>query len=150
MRIIIGHAKYVKDTMNKLEDVSSEVMEHFIKLMIFPYSRNCNHWKQEIAAFLHKVPVLKSSKKYPSYDEIMKHIYYAWADATTNWIDQMVIDYPNEKILPVTYEVVSECMYIYFDWLSRELSKSGLVAKQRIYDKLDEIQQICIDKSQEE
>lgn len=52
------------------------------------------------------------------------------------------MDYPDECVLPVSYETVHKCMFEYFDWLCYKLSKNGLVAKQSIYAKL---QEKCVD-----
>lgn len=145
MKIIIRQAEKLKEVMQKAQDKAPELMEHFIKLMIFPYSRNCNHWKQEVASFIHSAPKLKSSKKFPRYKDLMEVLYYGWEDATDNWISELQIDYPNENVLPVKYEIVHECMFEYFHWLCTKLSTNGFVANQYIYNKLDELQQKCID-----
>lgn len=144
MRIIVGQAERLRDVMKKAEEKAPELMEHFIKLMIFPNSKTCNHWKQEIAAFIHSAPRLKNSKKFPKHKDLMQVLYYVWEDSTDTWISELCIDFPDEYVLPVSYETVHKCMFEYFDWLCDKLSKNGLVAKQSIYDKLDELQEKCI------
>lgn len=136
-----------KEIERSLKGSAEAVVEHIMKLVLMPHHSARNHWKQEIAALLHKVDRLAGSKKYPSAQDIYKWTYGKIRDRVTDtiYMEEMLYglttDYnietdmtPNE-FCGLTDSACTQ----YFKWLSDRLSSIGMIASQRIYDKLDEL-----------
>ena len=65
---------------DKLADNSENVIDHLIKVFLWPDAQEQNHWKQEIWNFIRSVPKLKSSNKFPPYKKIRREIWNSYED----------------------------------------------------------------------
>lgn len=113
------------------------VIEHLIKIFLYPERQEVSHWKQEVAATLNRVYKLKSDNKYPSKDWILENSWNVLDDIIRDSIVPIEEDYghsSNDNF----YNIYNK-IYSYFDWLSGELSKTDRVSNTRIYDKIDEL-----------
>ena len=116
---------------------SASIVEHVIKLALYPDAQECNHWRHEVYTFLNKVDRLKGKNKYPKKDFI-----YRWLSTHNDIIDsfvaQITSDYAEDpKIIPISKltAVVEE----YQKWLSSELSTRGFVTSKDVYAELAHI-----------
>ena len=134
---VFGFATKRADLADSLESNVREIIKHLIKLWIYPEDVNVHHWKQEIYNFLHKVPKLRGSKKYPTEAFILKNTI----DVNYKDIDHLVYivmsNHMNKQIL--IYDVsdeMKESIVEYFEWLAKNLSTYGEVSRVDLYNKL--------------
>lgn len=124
-------------------NVEGKIIEHLLKCFLYKDStNNLNHWKQEIFSFLYEVPKLKNTKKFPSYKLLysftIERIYDTLLDRIEPRIKNLEFKgYPkvnnyNKKDL---YNAILE----YYNWLIKELSKTGFVESKSVFNKIDEI-----------
>lgn len=138
---ILGFATRKSDIAAALEEDTRELIEHLIKLWIFPNAEDCNHWKQEVYNFLYRVPRLKGSNKFPSKKFILHNTIDVNADNISALLRIVISDYTNRyEQRRSTYSTMEERILLYFDWLAEELSTSGKVARADVYAKLAELE----------
>lgn len=127
----------------KLNAKSEQVVEHLVKIAMFPKSSTIPHWKQEIFAFLHSVDRQKSNHKYPSEKFIYESI------STMNDILDSYVDYVRDcegEQMPLYPTDDSLLNYIsgYQRWIAKELSTKGRISKDACYSKIDELKKILV------
>ena len=122
---------------DKLTNASDKIVEHIVKLILYPDAQEYNHWKGEIFSFLWKVDKLKGKNKYPSE----KFLYKALSTHTDNVevyldvIKHMYKDQPRN----ISTELATECVDLYMSWLAVNFSSKGSVRPDDVYVKLDKI-----------
>ncbi len=67
---ILALSRYNKDIFSKLADSSENVIDHLIKIVLWPNMQEQNHWKKEVWNLIRSVPKLKSSNRFPTYSQI--------------------------------------------------------------------------------
>lgn len=136
--------KEIERSLSRITDV---IVEHLIKLSVMPNHSARNHWKTEIAGHLSRIKRLDGSNKYPTAQDIYKWTYNKVRDNITDvtYMTEMLYDIATEYNVDIDADPEEVCVsadrvcHEYFTWLSKMLSTTGMVAKQRIYDKLDEL-----------
>lgn len=127
---------------HKIEDMlvnkSPEIVEHLIKIYLYPDDVNTNHWKDEIYSFINRVPKIKFNNKFPSSKFIYEKTYGVWWDTIPNMIKKVVSEYGDYHINYNIGDILDFCSR-YFNWLSRELSSNGLILKKNVYSTIDEL-----------
>ena len=124
--------------IQELSGVSGKLIEHLIKLYLFPNSNTKNHWRKEVWNLLHQVPKLKSSKKFPS-NRMIRDIIGAYDDMTTELSTLVMEEYPDLKPYRTDYAELATIVNNYLDWISDVLSTKGVVSSSKVYTKLDEL-----------
>lgn len=119
-------------------DKASEIDEHIMKLLLYPKSKSCDHWKAEIYGFLNHVYKLKPTHKFPKYKDIL-----TWLRVNNDMLDKFVsrVIEDESDLIPedVDIETLTRCIEQYQEWLATQLSEEGLVTKNAVYCKLNEI-----------
>ena len=123
---------------SELKSNSGELFKTLVKLYLYPNHVSVNHWKQEIAAFLNKVPRTKGNKKFPNKHFILKNTWEIYEDAISNMIEPIIEDYGDTVVMIDVDDLYEKCE-AYFNWIAGELSSNGFVSNKRIYNKLDSI-----------
>lgn len=129
----MSHSK--KEVKDKILSVSDVLAEHLVKVSLMPDSSNVSHWKDEIYSFLNRVPKLKGSNKYPSYNSLIRCIS-SDNDILDNIIWQVCSDYSLDNDIcnvASAFTVVAE----YQDWLAKHLSNTGAVTRKMVHLFLD-------------
>lgn len=128
-----------QEIKRKIHDSSDHIMEHLIKIWIFPNHDTVDHWKREVVGFLNKVPKTKNSKKYPSKEFILKNSWNVYEDILDNIIISAIDEV--EDATPIWFDEsdIYKGIFEYFDWLSDELSTKGIILRQDAYAKIEEI-----------
>lgn len=126
------------DVFSKLADNSENVIDHLIKVFLWPDVREQYHWKQEIWNFIRSVPKLKSSNKFPSYKQIKNAIWDSYEDVIYDHIE-LWIDEIKETPIPFDYEDVYHAIEEYMSWLADVLSEKGVVRSSQVYSKIEEL-----------
>ena len=127
-----------KEIAAHLKNISWEIDEHIIKLLILPNCREANHWKREVARFLSRIDKLKSKNKWPKASFIRDNLA-----VHNDMIDELVyqvwnnLSEANKRYLKIG--TIKQCIEVYQSWIATELSKNGAIEYVKIYDKLDEI-----------
>lgn len=122
---------------DKLTDASDNIVEHIVKLILYPNAQEVNHWKREIFSFLWKVDKLKGKNKYPSE----KFIYNALSTHTDNlgvYLDVIQDEY-SDTPQSISVETAERCVDEYMKWVASNLSVTGGLKSKEVYAKLDSI-----------
>lgn len=137
---IFGFANRKSDIAAMIEENTRELIQHLIKLWVFPDAKDCNHWKQEVYNFLYRVPRLKRSNKFPSKKFILNNTIVVNKDNIAALLRIVITDYKNQyEQKKSEYSTMEEHILLYFDWLAEELSINGKVARNDVYAKLSEL-----------
>lgn len=132
-------ARSKSDIINKIDNISDNIIHHLILCCLYTNNQEYNHWKKEIFSSLNHINKLKNNK-YPTKKQLDKWILSGFNDTLNSQIDIMIksimndytqINYDKNKIVNVIFS--------YFDWLLNELSINGIVYNQDIYDKIDSL-----------
>jgi hypothetical protein len=147
---IYGQAKSIKDARSRITSHCDEIAENFMKIMLAPPGcLTLHHWKSEIFGHLSMVPMLEDKNKYPEPEQI-----YKWTV-----LDQLPELHDIQRIQRIIrnisrkdnfhiprnfdYHAFSEKLIgyldIYYQWLSQELSRYGVVDSEDVQHKVDEI-----------
>lgn len=148
MRIFVTEfADSKREIERKLSDNTDKVIEHLLKLYLMPKHTAKNHWIGEIANFLNKVNRFTGKNKFPDAKQIYAWTYFKWKDLVTDtsymniWVDNICDEY-NIEINKSIEDICSEFDYVceqYFRWLASKLSVGGVVERQSIFKKLNEL-----------
>ena len=69
---IFAFSRSRTDVFSKLADNSENVIDHLIKVFLWPDVQEQSKWKSEIWNFIKSVPKLKSSNRFPSAKQIKR------------------------------------------------------------------------------
>ena len=121
-----------------LTSVSRPIMQHIIRLCLFPADKNVNHWKKEIMSFLYDIDKLKGKNRWPSA-KFIKTALSTHLDNLSAHINY-VVDIESE-LTPerVDEDHIRHAIESYFSWISDQLSKQGSVRAAEIYNQLNEL-----------
>lgn len=128
-----------REIRSDLRAAADIVIEHLIKIFLYPRLQEQNHWKQEIAAALKKVPRLKNSNKFPDASFIVDSSWMVWEDQFDRFVEVVKEDMeenPNNSSTKKLYEAIDE----YFNWISDKLSTFGAVSNKEIYNEIELLQ----------
>ena len=125
------------EVYRKITDATPKIVEHFVKLTLYPNSRDCNHWKQEIYNFLNSVPKLRNNNKWPKAKLIIKALSI-YNDSIDNFIERATEDYGSQQS-SLTLNEIESWLKDYENWLADKLSEKGFVRSVDVYAKLDEM-----------
>ncbi len=128
----------LKDIKNFIADASYQVDHHIIKLLLFPRSRDYNHWKQEIFSFIHDVDKVKSTNKWPQQHVILECLA-CHNDVLDNYRITVEDEYEDLIPIPVTNDDILHAIEDYQLFLAEGLSRNGLVRRADVYNMLDDI-----------
>lgn len=144
---ITAQALQKNEIMQNVHRKTLVIIEHMLKLMIMPNHSARNHWQGEIAGQLNRITLLKSTKKFPSSDNLLKWTYYDNEDSITDFIwlkneldnihDEYGVEYDGD--IYRLAETFQNICYKYFSWLAEQLSLNGSIRNRDIYQKLDEL-----------
>lgn len=114
---------------------------HLTKLVVFPNASTHNHWKKEVYNFLHDVSRLKGSNKYPKEKFIFDAIS-GWDDVA----DNLIIEVQDEEqdLVPdhnVDARKLEAMLLAYHKWAAHKLSTNGILTRNEVYAKIDELLQ---------
>lgn len=133
-------SKSKKELANAIEDRSDMIFIHICKLLLYPHSTYCDHWKHEIYGFMPRMKKLKKTNKLPSKEFI--------SNIMLNNLDGMVSQFMAEAIADeddydydtsVSDKVVQEVCEKYAIWLSEKLSTTGFVTNTEVKAELSEL-----------
>lgn len=135
---IFAFARSRIEVFSKLADNSENVIDHLIKVFLWPTVREQDHWKQEIWNFIRSVPKLKSSNRFPSYKQIKNEIWNSYEDVIYDhiglWVDEI-------EETPISFDCrdVYHAIEEYMSWLADILSEKGVVRSSQVYSKIEEL-----------
>lgn len=144
--------RYIKSFADTSSQIKSDlrgstrvVMNHLIKIWLYPSAREQNHWKSEVAHALNDVPKMKGKNRFPKFEFLMKNTWNVYEDSLENRIDAIMSDM---KETPIEFD--SENLYYsihdYFSWICENLSKSGIVTNTKVYEEIEKLRSIWFKK----
>lgn len=136
-RVIIAFADISKEVFTNLKNKTPNVIDHLLKYFMYPEHSARNHWAQEIASGIDRVPKLKRTKKYPTHSDIMKCTWNVWEDTIVDSYEAIQEEYGLSDI-PYSSNLYS-AIHDYFVWLANNLSFKGRFNKQDCYKVLDQL-----------
>lgn len=126
--------KMIKD---RLESSTPQVIEHIIKICLYPENESVNHWSREVWAAIHVVQKQKRTKKFPSSKFIFEATWGTDGDMLDQFIQLVLAEYGDPKsVVKVNIEHI--CIE-YFKWLSKNLSENGFVTNQDVDNQLNSL-----------
>ena len=127
-----------KVVYDDIRNVGYKIVEHLIKLVLFPEAQERHHWEKEIIAMLHSVSKVKSNNKYPKYKFILDAL-----QTRNDTIDALILYVKDEESdltsRDISSSVIENAIVKYQEWLARELSMNGVIIPQAAYAQLEEI-----------
>lgn len=138
-RYIRSFAVTKREIQADLRAAARVIIEHLIKIFLYPDAQENSHWKREVAAALNDVPKMKNSNKLPKAKFILDSSWMAWEDIFDRKVEVVkedIVEDPIDVDINILYSAVDE----YFDWLSTELSQFGSVSYTSIYHEIGYLQ----------
>ena len=137
-RPVIGMSMPRKQIASNLSNRSGDLLRHIILYLCSNDAGLKNHWANEIYSFIHDVPKLKGTNRYPSTSFIFDNTYEIWYDSMEPGVQKLFqqehMKYDVQRI-KTAIAVAKE----YFLWLSEQLSSSGSVTNQEVRQKLESL-----------
>lgn len=96
-RYIRSFAVTKREIQADLRASAKIVIEHLIKIFLYPNAQENNHWKREVSGALKKVPKLKGSNKLQSPSFILQSSWVVWEDQFDRFVE--VIKEDKDKII---------------------------------------------------
>lgn len=126
-----------KAAQNYLIDKTPTVIDHLIKVFLYPDVQEQDHWKREIANTLNTVPVLKSSKQKPKSNFIFENTYGVWKETILERTERIISDMVE---VPIEFDQnnLTSAIEEYFKWLSENLS-FGTLNFNLIYEEINNL-----------
>lgn len=136
---------YVKAFADKKSQLKSDlrgatkvVMNHLIKVWLYPKVREQNHWKKEVAQTLNDIPKLKSTNKYPKFEFLIENTFNVYED-TLDRRAEVIIENIDETPILFEFNNLYNAIEEYFSWICTELSRFGIVRYNDVYSKIEEL-----------
>lgn len=149
MKLLVEQVMSLNAISHDLQSISKPLQQHLIKLYIWrDMTTTADYWKKETSRFILEIPLIKSSKKYPSKDFIYNKLFGEWEDVFINHLNRtiqnIVDDY--EEMLEINIETIKaedllNFIKEYCYWLAENLSKYGDVVASEARDKLTQLLQ---------
>ena len=134
---IYSMSRSKKDEGNQIEEGTAQIIEHLIKLYLYPDNQSVNHWRREIPRFLNRVHTLKKTGKYPKPQFIMDYTWGIHSKYFDRYLDSIIKEY-GESTYETNISVMRENIIHYFEWLACILSYKGYATYSEIYKYLQE------------
>lgn len=135
---ISGFADSRNQIKTELRSVTKIVMNHLIKVFLYPNVQEQNHWKREIAQSLNDIAKQKGKNRFPTAKFLLQNTWEIYKDTLSTRLP-VIIESIEET--PINYDInnVYKAIHDYFNWLCDELSKTGIVRYNIIYSKIEEL-----------
>lgn len=137
--IIYAMSRRLRNIGADLDSKGQRVIDHLIKLYLYPDSKYVNHWKQEVYNFIHSVDSIKGKHKTPSDTFIYDNIYGKYnINYTNNSINAILDDY-GDPDFDFDFDDIHQFISNYVKWLSVELNQKEVISRKSIYSELDSL-----------
>lgn len=136
-----GFADSRSQIKSDLRGATKVVMNHLIKIWLYPNVQEQNHWKKEVAQSLNDVPKLKGKNRYPNYKFLMDNTWKIYEDGLYDRI-QVIVDSIAETPIQFDIDDIYSAVHRYFQWICEELSNRGIVKYSEIYNQIEIIRNI--------
>lgn len=138
---IFGMSRKRSQVAMDLEDITLQLTSHLIKLYMYPTSEDTSHWRQEIYNFLHNVPKLKMTKKFPSKQFILDNTININKEMIKIWYKIIDDDYSDNNNIYEYFDFnqMKNIILNYYDWLADNLSQQGIVSRKSVYNELERL-----------
>ena len=144
MKNLIEMSEKRKEIYRRLKDKLEDLAEHVGKCIVYRNTSNdLNHWKSEVYAFIHTVPKLKGTNKFPTYKNLKENVL-CLIDDRMDAIASGSMNIASIEGLPdieCNMDLLGNLILEYCDWLMKTLSSSqqGNVSYYLVSGKIDEL-----------
>lgn len=134
--------------LRKIEETvyskTSMINMHLLMIYCYPDSTAINHWKSEIWNFLNDVAKIKGKNKYPTQKQLLSFSWDIFEDCILEQFDVRIKNIESKESKKITLRNPNSKIYYnfvkeYYYWLTKELSLKGIVSKDDIDNKIDEL-----------
>jgi hypothetical protein len=117
-----------KDAIRKLDNLSYEVSQHLLKLIVFNNSNNFDHWLGELNGWLNQIDDIRlkpNNKKLREEDYLkaLKEFYLENEDQVTKMIQKLKNKYKDEQVIYDEPSFVFNKTETILNWVCKSLSK---------------------------
>lgn len=136
-RYVYAMSKSKSDLGDYFESRTRPVIEHLIKLYLYPGHESTIHWRREVANFLNSTDTLKGSHKLPTARFILHNTIDVHLPFIQSYARQVVYEYGGSSYWPAELDALSTNIKNYFVWIANRLSKEPQVSYPEIYEWLE-------------
>lgn len=122
---------------DRLTDKADQLVNHLIKLLLYPTSDSAYHWKLEVYSYVHSVSRIKTNRYPDKY--FIRDCLGIYNDTIWDRIRVIQKDYGAVKITSDDAKRIKRKICAYQHWLSSQLSINGMVAKTDVLKILDNL-----------
>lgn len=137
-RKIYAMAASRKDAMRQIQDVSLPLIEHLIKLYMFPNAGYKTHWSKEVRNFFNSAPKLKGSNKLLSYKNIRDAIAL-YEDQIDHLMKSVFTEYRQFEVERNDVAEAERMIGDYLDWACEQVAAHIVFNSFGVMSKLEEI-----------
>lgn len=138
-----GFADSRSQIKSDLRSAAKIVLNHLIKVWLYPTAQEQNHWKQEIAQSLNDVPKLKGRNRYPDYRFLIQNTWNVYEDSLEDRVD-VIISSIEEAPIAFDFDDLYRAISDYFDWICFRLTEKGIVKYSDIYEEIESLRRSYI------
>lgn len=135
-RYVYAMSKSKSELGDFFESRTEVIIEHLIKLYLYPRSRDVEHWRREVANHSSQSFTLKGSHKLPSASFILKNTIQVHRRFIPNYIKCILEEYGSSRYS--NDDTLVNRIEQYFNWMADQLSTNIKIPYSEIYAELEE------------
>lgn len=139
-RYMYSMSKSKSDLGDYFESATRPIIEHLIKLYLYPDNASVNHWRREVAKFLNSSDTLKGSHKLPSAKFIVDNTFKVHQHFIPGYMKQILYLYRRHTadIDALNHiDAITQQICKYFEWIANKLSHEAQIPFPEIYEYLE-------------
>ena len=137
---IFAMSRSVAEMKASLEDHTRPIIEHILKLYLYPNCSTTDHWKTEVYSAIHEVFRLKTNNKFPSPKFILDNTIKINESIIPAMYRQVKLEYQDESLAIRSGANVREAqnlVFEYFTWLADALQPTGKIIRKQVFLQLE-------------
>lgn len=146
IRRLYEMSRSLKEIKLELYNHSEQIRENLMKIFLLRDCSAKHHWISELFGNCHDVKKCNGSNKYPRESVILQEIWKSWEDSYSDKLEKYIVNLQNsEKDVKFPDKFSSKNLYDfmkdYCKWLSKILSKDGVVTFPEVEQKVNQLLQ---------
>lgn len=127
---------YLRDETSRLDSLTDKVIEHLIKIWLFPRYHSVSDWIEHTWKALHKTHKIKDINKFPDSEDIFQNTWEDNKHIVPDTVDHYIRKHFEDKEYPgymrsnyKDLKNLNNCMEKYFMKISDKLSEDGTFSR---------------------
>lgn len=137
-RYVYSMAITKRAAIANIQSISLPLIEHLLKLYMFPNSGHCVHWAKEVRNFLYRVPRLKGSNKLLGYKAVREAVS-VYEDQIGSCINGLEKEYRDLEIERSNVQEAESLVSKYLDWICTAVCNGEEISSFDVMGKLNEL-----------